>query len=292
MLFTSHSFRSALLACTTAALTIPAASAAEPTRVVFQNGRSIAVSALALQGDQLVVTTPADGYPLGQTFAMETVDHVFGEKPAELNPAVALLLMNKPDDALKLLEPILTAQRLTAKFPGTYWLEAARAALVAYAVDGNTAKVAELGKEISDATPVQGTDPFVALGKALLLPNSTKASDRELALRDLTTDNLPADVCAYASFYRANLLKSARRTGDAAATLKQDMDTLEAYLTVPCLFPSGGIILNGVAELEASAFLLATERREERIALLNSSIRHTAGTLVAVEANKRLESTK
>ena len=292
MSFPFHPIRSALLACAAAAIALETTGAAEPARIVLQNGRSVLVSAVALQGDKLVVSTPGEGFTQGQIIPMESVDHVFGERPSELNPAIALLLTGKPGDAVKMLEPVITAYRVTAKLPGTFWLEAARAALVAYAVEGNTAKVNDLGKEISDATPAQGSDSFVALGKALLLPSSTKESDREIAFRDLTTDNLPADVCAYASFYRANLLKSAKRSADAAAVLKQDMETLEAYLMVPCLFPSGGMILNGVAELEASAFLIAAERTEERVALLKSSIRHSAGTLVSVEANKRLESSK
>ena len=286
MSFPLHTLRLGLLACT---LTL--ASAVEPARIVLQNGRSVLVSAVTLQGDKLVVNAAADGFTQGQIIAIETVDHVYGERPAELNPALALLLTGKPGDATKLLEPILAAQRVTAKLPGNFWLEAARAALVAYAVEGNTAKVSDLGKEISDATPAPGNDAFVSLGKALLLPNSTKLAEREIAFRDLTTDNLPADICAYASFYRANLLKNVKRTGDAAATHKQDMETLEAYLTVPCLFPSGGMILNGVAQLEAAGYLTG-ERREEAVALLNSSIRHSTGTLVAVEANKRLESLK
>ncbi len=292
MSFTSHTFRSALLACAAVTLPLSPAGAAEPARIVLQNGRSVLVSAVALQGDKLVVTAAGEGFTQGQIIALESVDHVFSERPAELNPAIALLLTNKADDAVKLLEPILATQRVTAKLPGNYWLEAARAALVAYAVKGNTAKVNDLGKEISDVTPAQGSDPFVSLSKVLMLPGSTKAADLEVAFLDLTTDNLPADICAYASFYRANLLKSAKRSGDAAAALKQDMETLEAYLTVPCLFPSGGMILNGVAELEASEFLTTVERHEEKVALLNSSIRHSAGTLVAVEANKRLESSK
>jgi hypothetical protein len=292
MSFTSHTFRLALLACAAATLPLTTAGAAEPARIVLQNGRSVLVSAVALQGDKLIVNAAGEGFTQGQIIPMETVDHVFGERPPELNPAIALLLTGKPGDAVKLLEPVLAAHRVTAKIPGTFWLEAARAALVAYAVEGNTAKVTDLGKEISDATPAQGIDSFVSLGKALMLPGSTKASDREVAFRDLTTDNLPAEVCAYASFYRANLLKTAKRSGDAAATLKQDMETLEAYLTVPCLFPSGGMILNGVAELEASSYLTALGRREEAVALLHSSIRHSSGTLVSVEANKRLESSK
>ncbi len=287
-----HSFRSALLACAAVLLPLSWVGAVEPPRLVLQNGRSVPLSALALQGNNFTVTAAIEGFTGGQVLSMETVDHVFGEKPTELNPAIALLLMDKPEDALKLLEPIVASQRISAKIPGNFWLEAARAALVAYAVSGNTSKCNELGKEISDATPMQGIDPFVSLGKALLLPASSKAEDRALAFRDLTTDNFPADVSAYASFYLGNTLKSVKRNSDAVLAAKQDADALEAYLMVPCLFPSGGMILNAVGELKASEFLVTLGRREEAVALLKSSIQHSNGTMVAVEANKHLESIK
>ncbi len=292
MSFSSHTLRSALLAC---AASVLSAHAAEPARIVFQNGRSIPVSSVALQGENLVIKTPGDGFNAGQTFPLSTADHVFGERPAELNPAIALLLMDNPDDSLKLLEPILASLQVSARIPGNFWVEAARAALVAYSIKGDTVKVALIGKEISDATPAQGIDPFISLGKALQLPVSTKMADRLVAFGDLTTDNLPAEVGAYASFYRANLLKNAKRTAEpveGGVPSKQDADTLEAYLSVPCLFPSAGMILNGVAEFKAAEILATLGRREEAVALLNSSIRYSAGTLVAAEANKRLESLK
>lgn len=292
MSFPSHTLRSALLACAAAILS---ANAAEPARIVFQNGRSIPVSSVALQGENLVIKTPGDGFNAGQSFPLATADHVFGERPGELNPAIALLLMDNPDDSLKLLEPMLASLQVSARIPGNFWVEAARAALVAYSIKGDTVKVALIGKEISDATPAQGIDPFVSLGKALQLPVSTKMADRLVAFGDLTTDNLPAEVGAYASFYRANLIKNAKRTAEPVAAgvpSKQDADTLEAYLSVPCLFPSAGMILNGVAEFKAAEILATLGRREEAVALLNSSIRYSAGTLVAAEANKRLESLK
>lgn len=288
----SHPFRSALLACAVATLPLSWAGAAEPTRIVFQNGRSVPISSVELQGDKLTIIAAADGFNPGQSFPLASVDHVFGEKPAGLNPGIALLLMGKPGDALKLLEPIIAAQRITAKIPGNFWLDAARASLVAYAVAGNTAKCAEIGKEISDATPSQGIDPFVSLGKALLLPASASVADRQVALGDLTTDNLPAEVCAYASFYRGNLLAGIKRDLDPVKALKQNSDTLESYLAVSCLYPSGGMILNSVAELKAAEILVTLNRREEAVALLKSSVQQSTGTLVAVEAGKRLESLK
>jgi len=282
MIFPSHPFRSALLAGAVATLLLSWASAAEPIRIVFQNGRSVPLVAVGLQGDKLIITGAAEGFTAGQSFPLATADHVFGEKPAELYQAVALLLMDKPAVALQLLEPIVTGQRITAKIPGNFWLEAARAALVAYAVSGDAAKCGEIGKEISAATPASGNDPFVLLGKALLMPSSAKVDDREAAFRDLMTDQLPADVCGYASFYRAKWLKS----------LKRDAEALEAYLVIPCVYPSGGMILNAVAELKASELLVSSDRRDEATALLKSSVRDSTGTRVAVEANKLLDSLK
>lgn len=278
----SQFFRSALLLLAAASWPVMSAQAAEPTRIVFQNGRGVDIAAVALQGDKLVIRAAADGFAAGQAFPLASADHVFGDKPPQVNAGIALLLMDKPGDALKQLEPVLAEHAVTASIPGNFWLEAARAALVAYALERDTAKCTEIGKLISDATPIPGSDPFVALGKALLLPPSTKPEDRETALRDLTTDNLPADVCAYASIYRGNLLKS----------LKRDTEALEAYLHVPCLFPSGGMILNAVAELNAAEILTTLTRREEAGALLASANRQSAGTIVSAEVNKRLESLK
>jgi hypothetical protein len=286
-----NNLRTSWLVCALSGLVLPLAKA-DPVRIVFQNGRSIPISAVSLQADKIVITEASDGFNAGQTFPLASADHVYGDKPPGINPGVALLLMGKPAEALKVLEPIVAEQRLTAKIPGNFWLEAARAVLVAHALTGNTAKTSEIGKEISDATPVQGIDPFVSLGKALLLPNTTPAADRAVALGDLTTDNLPADVAAYASFFRGELLKGVKRDSDEAAAKKQDAEALESYLMVPGLFPSGGLILNAVAELKASEFLVTLGRNEEAIALLNSSIRQSPETLVVADANKRLESLK
>ena len=90
-------------------------------------------------------------------------------------------------------------------------------------------------------------------------------------------------MCAYASFFRGNLLKKEKRNPEA----------LEAYLFVPCLFPTGGLVLNAAAEIQAADFLTAQGgRREEATALLHSAVRDGVGTLLVKEADKRLESLK
>jgi len=278
MISSPHFFRAALVSC---ALALPAFSA-DPIRLVFQNGRSITVASVTVQGDNLVVKGAEEGFVVGQSFPMASVDHVYGDKPAELNPAISLVLSGNPRDALKLLEPILASQKVSAKIPGNFWLEAARASLVAYALDGNSARCTEIGKEIADATPAQGTEPFAALGKALLMPGSSELDARLGALSDLTTEDSPTDLAAYASFFRGNLLKAAKRNADA----------LEAYLMVPCLYPAGGSVLNAAAELNASEILLGMSRREEAVELLKSARLGGANTMLGAEANKRLESTK
>jgi tetratricopeptide (TPR) repeat protein len=284
---TSHfsrqsSVRAAIFCGMISVLPLSLIRAADDAHIVFQNGRSIPISAVSVQGDQIVIRQAGDGYSAGQKFPLTSADHVYGSKPVETDRGVALLLSGKPGDALELLEPVVSSQQITAKIPGNFWLEAARAALVGYAMTGDSAKVASLGKDIADATPQQGTDPFSSLAKALLLPKSTPDSELETAFKDLTTDNLPAAVCAYASFFRGNVLKNS----------KKDDEALEAYLFVPCLFPSGGRILNAAAELNAAEYLTARGRREEALALLNSCALEASGTLLAAEANKRLESLK
>lgn len=278
----SYLFRSVLLAGAAFVLPVSLAGAAEPVQIVFQNGRSVPITAVALQGDKLTITTAFEAFTVGQAFPLAIADHIYGEKPAAVNQGVGLLLMGNPDEALKLLEPVLAAQRITAKIPGNFWLEAARASLIAHAVNGNSAKCTELGKEISESTPAQGSDPFVSLGRALLMSSTDQVEDKEVALRDLTTDNLPADVAAYATYYRGNLLKAANR----------DAEALEAYLLITGLYPSGCLVVNGAAELNASKFLATLGRREEAIILLKNSARDAVDTIVATEANKFLETLK
>jgi tetratricopeptide (TPR) repeat protein len=279
MSYTRHIFRILLIA-----LPFLGASA-EPLQLelVLQNGRSVPVSALSLEGDKFVVKTAVEGFNAGQALPIATVDHVYGERPPEVNQAIALLLTGKPKEAQALLKPVVEQHRMTAKIPGNFWLGAARAYLVACAVNLDAADTTSIGKEISDATPAQGIDPFVSLGKALLMPVLTTSSeDRAKALSDLIVASMPADLCAYASYFRGNIFKKDKKNAEA----------LEAYLAVPCLYPSGGLILNAAAEMQAAELLNEPKRREEAVALLESALRACKGTVLEEEATKRLTSLK
>lgn len=255
---------------------------AEPAQLVFQNGRSIPLSSVDIAQDKVLIKTTAEGFGAGQSFPLTAVSHVFGDRPAELNQAIALILFEKQSEAIALLEPLVAAHRVSAKIPGNFWLESARALLVSYALTGDSARCTQLGKDISDATPAQGSDPFVSLGKALLMPESTGLEERDTSLKDLTTDEMPADVAAYASFFRAKLLKQQKKTPEA----------LHSLLAVPGLHSSGGLILNAAAEILAADMLAALNRRDEAGLLIQSALRVTQGTILTDEANKRLESLK
>lgn len=268
----------------TAALTL-ATNAAEPARIIFQNGKSIPITAVTLQGDKLVVTADIDGFKEKDALPLQFADYVFGEKPAEINQAIASMLMDRLQaaQAQSILEPIVAQHQATAKIPGNFWIEAAKALLLSFALSGDATACNAIGKEISDATPTQGVDPFVALGKALLVNPLAKLEEREAALRGQTTDNLPAEVCAYASYFRGILL----------AKEKQDAKALEAFLMVTCIYPSGGMIINSAAEIQAADLMSAASKHEEALKLATSALRSSIGTkLLEDEANKRLESLK
>jgi tetratricopeptide (TPR) repeat protein len=213
---------------------------------------------------------------------MESADHIYGERPAAVSQGIALMLSGKPDEAIKLLEPVVALHRPSAKIPGNFWVEAARATLIAYALDGKNPKAEAIGRDITEATPAQGSDPFVLLGKSLGLPASTKPEERIASLKDLTTDDQPAAVAAYATFFIAKAYKDSNRNAEA----------LESFLTVTGVYPTGGIVLNAAAELNAADILSGLTRREEALALVNSASRNAPGTVLADEAKRRLDSLK
>ena len=270
-------------AAATAALIQPGSGV--PVQIVLQNGVALPLSAVTLKGDKFEVKADIAGYfEAGATIAFDKVDHVFGDKPAAINQGIALILTGKPVEGRKLLIPVLEENKDSAKLPGNFWLEAARASLVANGLEGAAPQCNSLGKEIADATPAAGPDPFLALSKALLLHATVKVADREAALRAQTTDAQPADVCAYASYFLGGLLRSDNRNEEA----------LDAYLAVSCLFPSGGMVINGVAQMKAAEILtsLDSKRRPEAVALVQCAVRNTKDTPARELADKLLESIK
>ena len=251
-----------------------------PLQIALAGNRTLPFDAVTVKDDKITVTKAMNGFTKGQSFSLDLASHIQGDKPPEINQGIALLLLGEPNDAIKLFDPILESHQVTAKIPGNFWVETARAALVANALSGFRSKAEDLGKEISEATPEPGNDPMIALGKALLITASTPLEDRLSLLATEANDESPAEVSAYACFFRANLLKAAKR----------DDEALEAYLTVSTLYPTGGPILNAASEMNASKYLASRNRREEAIALLISAQRGGQGTAIAEEAEKRLKS--
>jgi tetratricopeptide (TPR) repeat protein len=263
-------------------LALGAARAEVPPHLVLANGRAVPLASVALQGDGFVVKTPTADFAANAIIPAASVDHVFGDKPAEINQAVALLLLGRRDEALKLLETVLAKHKDTARLPGNFWMEAARAAVVAHAANGDAAPAGELAKAIAEVTPAQGADPISGLVRALTMSASVDFKERVSALRAQAGPELPADLSAYASFYRAELLLKRKLQAEA----------LEAYLSVTCLYPSGGLVLNGVAQFKAAELLVAAGRRDEALTLVQAALRRLRGTAAEAEANKLLESIK
>jgi len=275
--------RSAAFALTLFSLSIPALHAqSEASRLVLQNGRSVPLANLAVEGGKFVVKAAGDSFTAGQSFPLTFASHVSGEKPGAINQGVALLLMEQPAEALKALEPVLAVHKVTANVPGNYWIEAARAAVFAYTQYNEPAKAEALGKEISEATPEAGSDPSARLAQVLALPLTVKFEDRLAKLTEFISDTSPAEISAYASYFRAKLLQK----------VKRDDEALESYLSIGCLYPASGLIMTSSAEMNAAEILKIKDRREEAVALLTSAVRGSKGTAVGAAATKQLESLK
>lgn len=257
---------------------LASAVALDPVSIVFTIdgvSRSFPISNLTLQGGNYVVKNPVDGGL--KSIAASAASHISGSEPPQIAEAVGLMLMNKPSDAVALLEPIMSAQQMTAKITGNYWIKAARAALVAHSMNRASSKCVEIGKAISDATPEAGDDPSVGLSNAMLTSLSVSIKDRIAALESLANDASPPEVSAYASYFRGNLLKTAKRNKEA----------IEAYLTIPAVYPTGGRVIVAAAELNAGELIATLNRREEAILCLDDAIREGKGTIVGAEAERR-----
>lgn len=275
-----HLARPAVLAGVFAAIAPGSSRAATPPQLVLQNGRAVPIAAVSFQNGQLLVKETTPEFAANTAIPMAQADYVTGDKPAEINQAIALMLTGKPRDAAKLLDPLLTQHLCTNKLPGNFWLEAARAATIAHALDANPKAAGDLIKAISDATPAQGTDPYYNLVRAISQAGAAKVQDGVDAYGVIANDNLPADLCAYAAFFRAELLREHKR----------DAEALEGYLSISCLFPSGGLTINGLARFRAAELLVAMKRRDEALALANSATRCVRGTAVEESLKKLLES--
>lgn len=281
--FSRFMWAPALLALVLPVMSLAQEGAAPPQdkiSVVFTlNGvsTSVPIDNLNFQNNVFTVKTPGEGLP-ARPLELAWASHVSGTEPPEISQAVGLLLLNKPSDALALLDPILDTHKNTAKVAGNYWIKAARAALVAHSINRASSRCEAIGKEISDATPAAGDDPSVALSKAMLTPLTVSINDRIAALAALANDASPPEVSAYASYFRGNLLKTAKRNKEA----------LEAYLTVPAVYPTCGRVLIAAAEMNAAELVANLNRREEAVLYLEDAKREGKGTAIGAEAEKRI----
>lgn len=261
-----------------------------PVQFVLLNNQSIPVTAVSMQNGSLVVRNESPGFLVGDVIALDRISHVFGEKPPAINQGTALVLLGMPNEAIELLKPVVAAQRSTAKFSGNHWIEAARALTMAYALKGSRTECLDLAKEISDATPEPGPDPFTELGKALMIPDKTATDEKATALAEMTADIYPAETRAFASYFR----------GLAFEASGKHQDALGAFLSVSCLYPSGNMVANAASQLKSADLLIASPRqgeavpmmRKEALAMIKAAEPNAANTVLAKEVTKRLDSLK
>lgn len=256
-------------------------AAPEEPLLVFRTGRSIPLSAVAQQGENFVVRQAVAGYAAGTVIPRNIITHVSGEKPPALSLGTGQLLTGHPAEAIKILEPLVTSLKPTAKISGNYWIDAARVLVLSYAQEKETTKAEPLIKEISEASPAPGIDPVGRLAKALATPVSAGFDARMAALDAQISDSNPTEISAFASFFKGRLMEEEKKTSGA----------IEAFLTVGCLYPSGAVLTTSAAELRAGLLLAAKpERRLEAVALIKSAAQGAANTPIAAEAQKRLAS--
>lgn len=253
----------------------------EPNVIVFDGNREVKLDLVTLTPSSYVINAEVSGFTLGQALPLTVSTYVSGPKPVEINRAISQLVLGKATDALITIAPIVSRHKVTSKISGNYWIPSVRIAIIANAMNGGTEKVNSLGTDLAQVTGAQGRDPVMSLAQVLLMPASTKVDERVAAFSSLLKDpKTPLEICAYASYFRGNYLKTMHRNAEA----------LESYLSVSCLYPAGGMVLNGAAEMKAADILNNQKRRFEAISLLTSATHGTRQTTVGNEVDQRLKS--
>lgn len=262
----------------------------QPVMIAFRGGRTIPVSALSVANGMFVLKQAVENLPAGQTVPLDSAETVLGDKPIELMQATAFVLQQKPADALKLLEPILVENQATATVPGNFWVEAARSAIIAYAMINNEGKVRDLKQQLDKANG-GSADPIGKVVAALSLKPSTKFELKEQAFSDAMLDSNPVDVIAFAAYFRGQLFESVKDVNRA----------LESYFSIVNLYPTGNNVVNAAAHFRAGEMILVQPTmdaelqklaRGEAIGLFKAAAADAKGTVFSEEAAKRLESLK
>lgn len=203
-----------------------AAPTAVPLRIVFQQGVAIPIDALELQGEELVTTREVSGTPAGTRIPLGDGIYVTGAKPAGTTNGLALLLENKPAEALAQLGPVLNSHLVTARTPGNFWVDTARIAAVAYSMNGDASGLQQVA-DILEST--QGAaDPMIAVAEELSKESIFTAEAKVERLLEKVNDANPTIVNALIYYFVGELRRSQLQAGAAGDTGAAPAEATEA----------------------------------------------------------------
>lgn len=216
----------------------------------FNDGRKVALSEARIKGTNIIVTLKVGGADEGSaeiTLPISTLNRIEWPAPAALASAEADLKADKPADALKKIDSILSEQEAFREVPGSWWNQGAVIKTVALArlgkdVDADV-MLERMRRAKADSADIARAE-IAVINQLVAKGKTDEANARMAKLQASASDE---ESLAAIAVLKASILEKAGRTEDA----------LLAYLRVPVFSPT--------ASTQMPAALLGAARAYQKL---------------------------
>jgi tetratricopeptide (TPR) repeat protein len=240
-----------------------AAGALPAQTFYFNDGRKVSLSEARIKGTNIIVALKVDGGGSAEiTLPISTLNRIDWPAPAALAAAEADLNADRPADALKKIDAILSEQEAFREVPGSWWNQGAVIKTIALARVGKDVDadvmLERLRRAKADSADIARAD--IAIINQLVAKGKTdEASARMEKLQSSATDE---ESLAALAVLKGGILAKSGRTEEA----------LLSYLRVPVFSPAAATQMPAALLGAARAYqkLGDAERAASTLATLTS----------------------
>jgi tetratricopeptide (TPR) repeat protein len=231
----------------------------------FNDGRKASMPEARIKGSNIIVALNVGGADAGSaeiTLPISTLNRIDWPAPPALAAAEADLKADKPADALKKIDAVLSDQEAFREIPGSWWNQGAIIKTVA---------LARLGKDVDADVMLErmrrakADSADIARGEIAIINQLVakgKTEEANARMEKLQSSASDEDSLAALAVLKANILAKAGRTEEA----------LLAYLRVPVFSPTANTQMPAALLGAARAYqkLGDTDRAASTLATLTS----------------------
>ncbi len=231
----------------------------------FNDGRKVSMSEARIKGGNIIVALKVDGGAAGSaeiTLPISTLNRIEWPAPAALAAAEADLKADRPADALKKIDAILSEQEAFREVPGSWWNQGAVIKAIALARLGKDVDADVMLERLRRAKADSADIARVEVAVINQLVAKGKIDDANARMEKLQSSASDEESLAALAVLKGGILAKSGRTEDA----------LLSYLRVPVFSPASATQMPAALLGAARAYqkLGDAERAASTLAALTS----------------------